>query len=313
MLFSRDSGEWLTGPWLALRLNLTYVCTDMLKQSSRWNAFLGLSEGEDTVEDLVVRYGGVSRVETRSQMDPTQNFDTLPMLNWTAHAIDWVRRDPLLAQARAQVAQDRLWASQRSNALTPGLPFPVLIEAHMVAVPRHSVVCEPLIQRTIRQKYCAARIRNPVPYDFYAADRAQGKIIITWHLRCGDECFSAFRSTSFDSIVKTCWALKALFARIEPQRSIVLYFFSQKPHNDTAEHHFQPLLDRLQPMETRTNWHAKSTTVLHHLITSGQPASARKRNQCGVETEHSDRACSWLSRLTILRSLMFCLFDSLCV
>ena len=262
-------GEWLTGPWLARMLNLTYISTELLKQSSRWVTFLGHCEGEDTVEDLYQTYGGVARVLKRSQMDPREDFDKYPMLNWTRDAIERVRRDPGLSTAAAALDPARLTVAQRS--LTPSLPFPVMVEAHMVSIPHHETVCEPVLNRILRQKYCAARMRNPVPVDLYREDREANKIIITWHLRCGDSCYSTFRSTSFESVAKTSWALLDLMHKLEPTREVVFYLFSQKPDNNTAEAHFAPLLEKMgHPMQVKTNWHAKSTTVMHHLITSGQ-------------------------------------------
>lgn len=263
-------GEWLTGPWLARMLNLTYISTELLKQSARWVTFLGHCEGEDTIEDLYQTYGGVARVLKRSQMDPREDFNAYPMLNWTRDAIERVRRDPGVSTATAAVDPARLTVAQRT--LTPSLPFPVMVEAHMVSIPYHETVCEPVLNRILRQKYCAARIRNPVPVDLYREDREANKIIVTWHLRCGDSCYSTFRSTSFESVTKTSLAVMTLMRQLEPTREVVFYLFSQKPDNNTAEAHFAPLLDKMaqHSMQVKANWQAKSTTVMHHLITSGQ-------------------------------------------
>jgi len=259
-------GEWLTGPFLAVSLNMTYVATDLLRQSTRWNTFLGLTDGEHTIEDLHGTYGGLGQIVQRSQSDRSQDFEKLPMLDWTRTKMQELAVDPALRLVTDAIDPRALTVAHK--ALTPGLPLPLFVVAHETFVPLHKVACLPGIHNIIRQKYCAARIRSPVTTDLYAADRAAGRIIVTWHLRCGDSCFSPMRATSFDSIVSTSWEIKKLFERMEPQRELAFFFFSQPPKNTTAEEHFAPLLARLEPLRVSTHWHARSTTVMHHLITS---------------------------------------------
>lgn len=255
--------EWITGVIVARNLNLTYIYTPLLKQSSRWNAFLGLSEGEDTVEDLYNTYGGVGEVHRREYPPNIDHYD----------ATAWVRGTMEEVRARTDVRRlpiDESKLTPPQRALTPGLPLPILFELKWLAIPNHLYACEPDIYRTIRRKYCAARIRHPVRTDLYAEDRAKGKLIITWHLRCGDSCFDAYRTTSFASILYTTTKLHALYRKLEPTRELALHFFSQDPHNGTATDHFAPLLESLRPlgMPMRTHWKTKSAQVLHHLITS---------------------------------------------
>ena len=265
--------EWVTGPYLAKKHNLTYVYSDFQHQSKRWNTFLGLADGELTRQDVELTYGPFQRTLEADYPTDLEELKTYNVSVWAETQLKQILSNPQFQRRMSEngvssspPSSNHLIAAQSS--LTPNLPAPILLQTHFVSVPLHTDVCEPDIHRTIRQKYCLARLRNPVKQNLYADNRRQNKIIITWHLRCGDECFSSYRTTSFDSVVNTCWKLNELFRQLEPNRQLSFHFFSQKPHNGTAEDHFAPLIKRLHPMETHTHWHTKSTSVMHHLITS---------------------------------------------
>ena len=271
--------EWVVGPYLANKFGLTFVYQPFLEQAARWDTFLGLSEGELTLEDVEIMYGPIQRtIQARYPEDP-ETWKLYNVSIWTDAQLKQIllntkgyssfMPDPSQPSTRSSLqSSPNSYLTLPHSTLTPNLTAPILIQSYEISIPLNIDVCEAGILIPVRQKYCLARIRNPVRQKLYDEDRRRNKIVIAWHLRCGDGCFDSYRATSFESITVTSWKAKQIFDRIEPNRELVFHFFSQDPLNGTAEEHFAPLIKRLQPMETRTHWHAKSTSVLHHLITS---------------------------------------------
>lgn len=158
------------------------------------------------------------------------------------------------------------------------VPYPVLFVVDEVHVTTTRQVCEAHLYAALRRKYCLARLKMPMDVDLYKHDRtphppaqSKPKIIVAFHLRCGDSCFSVYRSTPFDSIVHTAERIRVNLHQLEPDRQMAIHLFSQKPHNDTAEHHFAPLVHALhQSMFATvvTHFTTHGHTTLHHLVTA---------------------------------------------
>jgi hypothetical protein len=291
-------GEWVLGPWVALLFNATYLHTGFYGNGKRWNRFLGFGEGEDTVEDFVATYGSSgasvasvlvnepSRKGVRQSqlLSESKGFTTL-VRTWDDEVSPggrvWHWMDSYLAtQRRESLARKRQLASEgfvRSGApltaahasLDPDLPTPLLVYFDEVHVHSPDILCGPdtRLLQAIRRKYCLARVKDarPLP-DLYAADRARNYLVVALHLRCGDSCFDAFRTTRFESVRHTVQRMHALLTRLEPSRPLCFHIFSQRPQNGTAEDHFAPLLSSLKGLQVTAHFHASSYVTLHHLI-----------------------------------------------
>ena len=281
-------GEWLYGPLLAARHNLTYAHTGFMMKSIRWTRFLGFAEGEDSVEDLEVRFAhepGLSDLGGTGGASGPGSSSSIHAVTRSQHensledSATWV--PGVLAAFRAQ--SEARWDTLRSEgfelarpnaaqaALAPHLTRPLLVRFDQVHVPHHSVICDqPEMYRILRQKYCAARVRNPVRADLYAEERAKdgglNYTVVALHLRCGDSCYNPYRATSFDSVAATALRLHALLTVLDPGRPISFHLFSQGPANNTAEAHFQPLLQKLSGLKVTPHWTLGSSMVLHHLV-----------------------------------------------
>jgi hypothetical protein len=193
---------------------------------------------------------------------------------WTPRTLtieDWVR---------LQVDQHRPLIVNRTHSTLPSSaphvsPDPVtqvtLLRIFRVHVPwpsrRYS--CHPEINLILRRKYCAARIQLPVKEDLYRGDREAGRVVVAFHLRCGDSCFNYYRATPLDSVIRTI-RLLADTLREGGHPLLSVHLFSQPPHNDSAEHHFSPVLQSpdLKGIPLVGHWYTHSHTTLHHLITS---------------------------------------------
>ena len=87
-------------------------------------------------------------------------------------------------------------------------------------------------------------------------------------MRCGDSCYSDYRAMSFHSVQNTLVDALRLLRQISPEMAvphldpatgkmkggIALHLFSQKPHNNSAENHFQPLLHYLRAHANLTTY-----------------------------------------------------------
>ena len=258
-------GEWLYGPAIAMMLNVSYAHTGVLGNSARWDRWLGFGAGEDTeadVRNMAMR----SRVVVRRDEEHFMRNNTLTIE-------DWVRAQ--LAEHHAHVNRSNGLLSARAWQQQPGEGEPpmevTLLRIYRVHVPwpsrRYS--CHPDINLLLRRKYCAARIRLPVPEDLYAADRAANRVVVAFHLRCGDSCYNPFRATPLSSVIRTIRVL-ADALRGAGLLSPALHLFSQPPHNDTAENHFRPVLEsaELADISMVGHWYTHAHTTLHHLITA---------------------------------------------
>ena len=257
-------GEWLYGPALAHMLGLTYVHTPFLGNSARWADWLGFGAGEDGEAD-------VRNMATRARLVVRRDEEHYNRSN-SLTVEEWVQ----LQQAQHQ----RILNASQSDLLTPFLLLPAgqdpvivatLLRVYRIHVPHPSrhYSCHPDVNLLLRQKYCAARIDNPVREQLYAEHRSQGKLIVAFHLRCGDSCYSPFRTTSFPSVAATIRLMHDTLTGAGLQEP-VFHLFSQPPLNNTAERHFAPLFahPNLTGISLTGHWYTHAHTTLHHLITA---------------------------------------------
>ena len=264
-------GEWINGPWVSGQTQTQYVWTGFGMNSRRWNGYFNFQMGEPTLSDLEAAYGvGKIRVYTRTWVQERMSQH---------HAVDWVRitMEKLRYEGRdnPEIPED---ADEAWKHLEREVPFPVLFQIEEVHVVTVRQACEASLYATLRRKYCLARLNMPIDVDLYKVDRTPHppgqslpKVIVAFHLRCGDSCFSVYRSTPFDSILYTAERIRENLHQLEPNRQMAIHLFSQKPDNDTAEHHFEPLVTALKKSyfsTVRTHFTAHSHTTLHHLVTA---------------------------------------------
>lgn len=254
-------GEWLMGPYLALRHNLTYIHTGFLINSARWTRFLGFGEGEYTVDDLTVKYGKI-KVIMREVEDERVEESTV----FIPRMIQEITSDS--ATAFSHVSHP-LHFTPAQRLLSPSVPYPVLFHYLRIHVPTAQWACQPDFYRMIRKKYCLARIKRPVIEDLYADDRQNKRIVVAIHMRCGDSCYNAFRATNLQSVATTSKLIVLLLNQSYPTIPVSLHYFSQPPLNTSAELHFRPLLNAMHGYTVNTHFHTQSHVTLHHLIKAG--------------------------------------------
>jgi hypothetical protein len=247
-------GEWIMGPYMAYMGNASYLHTGFLVQSQQWNRFLGFGEGEDIMEDLAYNFH--------------ENQIRIVKQDWTGH-----QRDPSHAVE---------WMQNTVATIEPTLKEREVMVVHydVVHTHEHKVACLPALNLKLRQKYCAQRVAHPLHQDFYAADRAQGKIIVAVHYRCGDSCLDySYRATPFPSTIATIGHIVSALSQVPGGHvsNLAFHFFAQRPKhlppsqaNLTAEEHFKPMLEsaELRGLNIVTHFDASPTTTMHHLITS---------------------------------------------
>jgi len=245
-------GEWIMGPYLAMRLNATYLHTGFLIQSARWNSFTGFGFGEPTLEDLP---NYLAEEEPAYLMqDPRRRQNTLSkeVRALRKQIADLVEKEDVRNRKGLVVVYERIH--------TPDL----------------AIGCYPPLNLLLRQKYCAARVANPLTKkeDLYAEDRAAGRTIIAVHYRCGNSCFSSYRSTSRLSILMTLTQIRdAIMQHVGAVDNMVVHFFAQPPserHNITTDEHFSPLFndERLGGLRIVPHFDTSATQTFHHLVTS---------------------------------------------
>ena len=264
-------GEWLYGASIAFMLNLTYVHTPFMANSARWDGWLGFGTGEETEAD-------VPNLATHAHL--IVRTDEAHMAKSNRLTIeDWVREQ--IAEHNTNLSRT-IPATPSTPSSSPSSPSSALVSAdpetevtllriYRVHVPwpsrRYS--CHPDVNLILRQKYCAARLRQPVLEELYREDREAGRVVVAFHLRCGDSCFSPFRATPLPSVVHTIRLLAdTLTGAGMPVPAF--HLFSQPPQNDTAEHHFEPVMSssQLAGIPLTGHWHTHAHTTLHHLVTA---------------------------------------------
>ena len=254
-------GEWLHGAAMSFTHNLTYVHAPFMVMSAKWTNFLGFGFGEWEHADVEAHY---DTVEERVLQDNTEQPDA------------WIDK---------QVAQyDEHLAKQINAVPADGVYEPTsarVLRLHRIHVPTYgphsgtdSYACLPELNLLLRQKYCMARIREPISTDLYALDRAAQRFVIALHMRCGDSCYNIWRATNLDSVRVTITHVIALLTSAPlsiAESSISFHLFSQSPSNNTAAEHFAPVVHHIR---STTSAHVTShfdvlgITTLHHMIIS---------------------------------------------
>lgn len=249
--------EWIVGPYLALKYNLTYVWSALGYQSVGWNSFLGLSTGELTREQI----NSTGALRVRELPAPTKQNPRVE------HEV-WLQQQLAEEHARRQ--------TDGAGAANSTAPTPLLLHLQEPAIRVMQRMCLPALRSVVRRKYCEARLAHPVSENLFEEDRAAGRLVVAWHLRCGNSCFNPLRATPLDSVLRTTLQMQRILARLSPDREVAWHIFTQPPQNMTAEAHFGPMLEKMKPHLThlRTHWHDSAQVVFHHLVQSG-PQSAR--------------------------------------
>ena len=300
-------GEWLNGPWLAMTHNLSYIHTPFLVHSSQWTDFLGFGAGEVGIDHLQTQYVTTDLAETDNANAVNQ---------WLAQQIglyDDLRASRLQAALKAEadtkktdsVAQQTSAVQQQQHALARVLK---IYRIHVATTGLHSPACDVRLNLILRQKYCAARVRDALApltalEDWYTADRAAGRFVVALHMRCGDSCYNPYRATNIQSVMNTVALLvRALTGKAKPvvegqtaapidansnatvsptayiddpivasEDLISLHLFSQSPHNNTATAHFSGLIDFIRSTtkaHVTSHFDSLASVSLHHMIQS---------------------------------------------
>ena len=76
-----------------------------------------------------------------------------------------------------------------TTAMNPNSPINTasVLRLSRLPLPALQMACYAPLHLLVRQKYCAARVREPVPVDLFAEDRARGRMIVrrTLPVWCG--------------------------------------------------------------------------------------------------------------------------------
>ena len=238
----------------------------------------------------VTELAGVE-VFLRAQLDPTKPLG-LPPPDYLARVYAAHRDHVAADQHRAAVQGFTHAPNALQSSLAPGVPRPLLVKFDLVHILKPEIICEPAgLVQALRRKYCRARVASLLAppespgsvgsVDHYAAQRASHNfLIVAMHLRCGDSCFDAYRTTTFTSLAHSAQRIHALLTEIEPTRPVAFHLFSQAPKSvdaqgkplpggKTAEQHFAPLIEEgMKGLSVSTHFQTGSSSTLHHLIRS---------------------------------------------
>ena len=301
-------GEWLYGPYLAFKHNITYSHTPFLYNGGHWTEWLGFGAFEDTEQDIVTGSDALLIHDWRP--DDEYKRGSIGMDKWIHSKRDEQQQSHYFQTNRRKNAQQQpprtiSLTTTTDTPLTGNLPATIPIETsplidelttdyllrlYRIHVPDPKTVyaCNPYLNLILRQKYCFARIKWPININLYREDRLHNRIIIAIHLRCGDSCFDPQRTTTFESIKNTINILNNILNILFPLQQLSFHIFTQPPqripgtptehHAPTAEEHFQPLLDSLKTNYNnnnnnktfliQTHYYISSHVTLHHLIES---------------------------------------------
>ena len=154
-----------------------------------------------------------------------------------------------------------------TTALNPTSPINTasVLRLSRLPLPALQLACYAPLHLLVRQKYCAARVREPVPVDLFAEDRARGRMIVAVHYRCGDECYHPTKAIPLSSTLTTLRRITVLAT----QHSLpppFFHLFTSPPPNDTATNYFHPLTTAYPT--TRLHLSLHSHLLLHHLVAS---------------------------------------------
>lgn len=183
----------------------------------------------------------------------------------------------------------------KASLLSEWIPFPLYIKLSSIHIPTFDYACQPRLQWVLQRKLCSSLAQNRMIDVFEASllsrkqpgpsnsslnarnqfipeiNESKPKLLhIAIHYRCGDSCFNYYRTTTFSSLLNTTVTLFHELQEHHPSFEPYFHLFSQAPHNDTAEHHFEPFLTALSVLGIRifTHFDLNNIQTLHHLITS---------------------------------------------
>ena len=249
---SSQFAQWLYGPYLALHLNLSYAHTPFLKLSSRWTTFLGFGQGETTEADLLAVYartrlfvrnveGGGGEGEGGERggdvvewvKDKRRKVESI-----NKQLTDWTRRvqlNPELAYPKVDEPKGAVLDGYHTTHIDPANPITTatVFRLYRLPVPSLMHACHPPLLLLLRRKYCAARVRSPLPVDLYGEDRRAGHMIVALHVVCGDACYNGEKSFPLASYAASMSRLTAVAAahRFPPP---CFHVFTTQPSNDSS-------------------------------------------------------------------------------
>ena len=287
--------QFLYAPYLALTLNLSYAYNPLSKAQGEWGRWLGLGWGEKAEDGLLGEWGRV-RV---FQYEASEDGRGLQGMEGKEAVQDWI----VDRQRKVDDINSRLLDYSRNKhklgnmeppridepkgshidgpdttAINPTSPINTasVLRLSRLPLPSLQLACHAPLHLSLRQKYCAARVREPVPVDLFGEDRARGRMIVAVHFRCGDECYHPTRAVPLSTTLNTLTRIRALVT----QHSLpppAFHVFTSPPNNDTAESFFHPLTTAFPTARLHLSVH--SHLLLHHLVTSDVLVTA----QCAVE------------------------------
>ena len=292
---SQQYSQWLYGPYLALTLNISYAYTPLLKLSSRWNGFLGAGHGETAETELQAEFGR-TRYFQRSFDEPAAEDDAAAGTGNAggsgggAVVEDWIRSrrkkvDHLNHQIavhakRALIVPDlpplELEEPKGSHIdgyntrhLNPAEPVSTVtvFRLYRIGLPALPQACLPALHLLMRQKYCAARVRQPLPVDLYADARRAGQMIVAVHILCGEQCWNPDKTTPISVFINALHSIAAIAANSSlPSPSF--HVFSSLPVNASwsPERYLSPLTAAFPRLQLHLDLH--SHLVFHHLVMS---------------------------------------------
>ena len=276
---SQQFAQWVYGPYLSLTQNVSYAYTPFLKLSSRWATFLGFGDGEVTEPDLLATFAR-SRVFVRNAGDSdaaqggaagrevadwlSERRKKVEHINkqWT----EWQRKAdkaPDLPPPHVEEPKGSYLDGYTTRHVDPGQPITTatVFRLYRIPVPSLMHACHPPLTRLLRQKYCAARVRSPLPMDLYDADRRAGHMIVALHIVCGDACFNANKTSPMASYAHTVQRVTAT-AAAHSMPPPAFHVFSAAPSNDSKGEWFEPL----RALRVRLHLDHHSHAVFHHLV-----------------------------------------------
>ena len=276
--------QFLYSPYLALTLNLSYAYNPLSKAEGEWGRWLGLGWGEVAEDGLLGVWGrvrvfqyeagvdgrGLEGMESKAAVqewieDKRQKLDDI-----NGRWVDYSRNKHKLGNMEAPRIDEPKGShidGPDTTALNPTSPINTasVLRLSRLPLPALQLACYPPLHLLLRQKYCAARVREPVPADLFGEDRARGRMIVAVHYRCGAECYHPTRAVPLSSTITTLRRITELVTQ-HSLPSPAFHVFSSPPNNDTADSFFHPLTSAFPTVRLHLSLH--SHLLLHHLVSS---------------------------------------------
>ena len=217
--------QWLYGAYLAYEAQAAYVHSPPFSgaHADAFNQLLGLGTNEVDVPHLQqLRPPSPRELVTRqASFTQAQNLNGSGVQAWLRAEL----REHSFRRDEAHLAD----ASSSSLLILNATSLPD-------SCPPHRMVCHPQLNLVLRQKYCLARVRQPVAsvYSNRSSPSSHPPALqVAFALQCGDECYGGQQFLSLDSIVTTIHHL-AHTARKRKLPQPEIHFFVEQP--DAADH-----------------------------------------------------------------------------